>query len=86
VHSDDFTRGYGPEEYITRKAIKGRYEISADYFGSDSVTLLGPHYVIGAICFEAPSKTSADGAWQRGTPNDDGTPRSAGYGFTTFTM
>ena len=80
------------------KAIEGRYEISADYFGSDSVTLLGPtilhatvfidfarpteqkrsltlrlqdvkdHYVIGAICFEAPGKTSAADAVCVGDP------------------
>ena len=42
VHSDDLVVGYGPEEYITRQAMKGRYEISVEYFGSDSATLLGP--------------------------------------------
>ena len=42
VHSDDLIVGYGPEEDITRQAMKGRYEISVEYFGSDSATLLGP--------------------------------------------
>jgi Ca-activated chloride channel family protein len=40
--SRDFTQGYGPEEYIVRKAIPGAYKIRAKYFGSRQQTLLGP--------------------------------------------
>ncbi len=40
--SRDFTQGYGPEEYMVRKAAHGVYTIEANYFGSRATTLLGP--------------------------------------------
>lgn len=40
--SEDFTGGYGPEEFLLKKAIKGTYKISADYFGSNEQTIIGP--------------------------------------------
>jgi len=33
--SNDMTNGYGPEEYILRKAAPGKYEIKMDYYSSD---------------------------------------------------
>lgn len=39
--SRDFTQGYGPEEYVLKKARPGVYEIRAHYYGSQSVTLTG---------------------------------------------
>jgi hypothetical protein len=40
--SRDFTQGYGPEEYMVRKAAHGVYTIEANYFGSRETRLLGP--------------------------------------------
>jgi len=40
--SEDFTDGYGPEEYVLRKAIPGKYRIEVNYFGSDAQKLQGP--------------------------------------------
>ncbi|MBN1908832.1 MAG: DUF2135 domain-containing protein [Pirellulales bacterium] len=40
--SRDFTGGYGPEEYLVRRAAKGKYKIEANYYGSRAVRLLGP--------------------------------------------
>ena len=40
--SRDFTQGYGPEEYMVRKAAHGMYKIEANYFGSRATRLLGP--------------------------------------------
>jgi Ca-activated chloride channel homolog len=40
--SADFTEGYGPEEYVIRRARHGKYLIQADYYGSDSPSLQGP--------------------------------------------
>ena len=37
----DFTGGYGPEEYMVRKAQNGMYKIQANYFGSRATRLLG---------------------------------------------
>jgi len=39
--SDDFTGGYGPEEYMVRRAMPGVYTVKANYYGSDAVKLLG---------------------------------------------
>jgi hypothetical protein len=40
--SRDFTQGYGPEEYVLKKAVPGAYKIMVDYFGSRAQTLMGP--------------------------------------------
>jgi len=32
--SNDFTRGFGPEEYMIKKYLKGTYIIKINYFGS----------------------------------------------------
>ena len=39
--SRDFTQGYGPEEYILKKAMPGAYTIEANYFGSSAPKLIG---------------------------------------------
>ena len=39
--SRDFTDGYGPEEYIVRKAMVGSYRIEANYYGSSAPELAG---------------------------------------------
>lgn len=40
--SDDFTGGYGPEEFLIKEAVKGKYKIQANYYGSREQTLIGP--------------------------------------------
>jgi Ca-activated chloride channel homolog len=39
--SRDFTQGYGPEEYILRKAMAGTYKVEANFYGSSSAQLIG---------------------------------------------
>ncbi|MBN1798154.1 MAG: DUF2135 domain-containing protein [Spirochaetales bacterium] len=39
--SRDFTQGYGPEEYIIKKAMKGKYKIEANYFSSSAPAIAG---------------------------------------------
>jgi len=39
--SKDFTQGYGPEEYCLRRAMKGKYTIQTNYFGSAQQKLTG---------------------------------------------
>jgi tetratricopeptide (TPR) repeat protein len=39
--SCDFTGGYGPEEYMVRKAMAGKYQIKANYYGSRAAQLIG---------------------------------------------
>ena len=40
--SRDITDGYGPEEYLIRKAPEGAYNVKAHYFASHQQTLTGP--------------------------------------------
>ncbi|HUT32333.1 MAG TPA: VIT domain-containing protein [Planctomycetota bacterium] len=39
--SRDFTQGYGPEEYLLKKAMPGMYTIQANYYGSSAAQLMG---------------------------------------------
>jgi len=39
--SRDFTQGYGPEEYLVRRAMKGTYKVQTDFFGSNAQQLTG---------------------------------------------
>jgi len=40
--SRDFTQGYGPEEYLLKKSMKGNYAIDVDYFSENTPSILGP--------------------------------------------
>jgi tetratricopeptide (TPR) repeat protein len=37
----DFTRGYGPEEYLVKKAMKGPFKIQVNYYGNTQQILAG---------------------------------------------
>ena len=39
--SDDFTGGYGPEEFVLRDAKPGRYRVEAHYFGDRQQIVTG---------------------------------------------
>ncbi|NQT36653.1 MAG: DUF2135 domain-containing protein [Planctomycetes bacterium] len=39
--SADYTGGYGPEEYMVRRAMSGVYKVQANFYGSGAVKLLG---------------------------------------------
>jgi len=39
--SRDFTQGYGPEEYLLRRAMRGAYKVQANYYGSAAPKLTG---------------------------------------------
>lgn len=40
--SRDFTGGYGPEEFMVKKAINGEYMVQANYFGTHTQDILAP--------------------------------------------
>lgn len=40
--SKDFTQGYGPEEFLIRRAMPGKYVIKANYYGTREQTVVGP--------------------------------------------
>lgn len=39
--SNDFTRGYGPEQFLLKKAITGTYKVQLDFYGERQVKLAG---------------------------------------------
>ncbi|MFK7032687.1 VIT domain-containing protein [Flavobacterium oreochromis] len=47
--SKDFTQGYGPEQYLLRNSIKGKYQIKTNYFGETKLTENGPATVLVEI-------------------------------------
>lgn len=47
--SRDFTAGYGPEEYVLRRAMPGVYKIRCKYYGSSQQTLVGPATVTALV-------------------------------------
>lgn len=56
--SKDFTQGYGPEQYLIRNAIKGKYQIKTNYFGERELTESGPATVMVEIYTTRAGKTS----------------------------
>ncbi|WP_405207936.1 VIT domain-containing protein [Aquimarina sp. LLG6339-5] len=40
--SEDMTEGYGPEEYMLKKAIKGNYKVMIDYYADNVQKISGP--------------------------------------------
>ncbi|AWO02052.1 hypothetical protein DLD77_10270 [Chitinophaga alhagiae] len=47
--SNDFTDGYGPEQFLLKKAVKGKYTIAVNFFGESQVTITGPTTVMAEI-------------------------------------
>ena len=56
--SKDFTQGYGPEQYLIRNAVKGKYQIKSNYFGENELTENGPATVMVEIYTTKAGKTS----------------------------
>jgi tetratricopeptide (TPR) repeat protein len=42
IISKDFTRGYGPEEFLLKNAANGKYMVQANYYGTSTQNLLAP--------------------------------------------
>ncbi len=40
--SNDFTQGYGPEEFLIKNAIEGKYTVQTNYYGSSQQRIAGP--------------------------------------------
>lgn len=47
--SKDFTQGYGPEQYLLRNTVKGKYVVKTNYFGESALTENGPTTVMVEI-------------------------------------
>ena len=44
--SHDFTRGFGPEQFLLKKGQKGRYKVEVNYYGDRQTKLAGPTTVM----------------------------------------
>jgi len=47
--SNDLTQGFGPEQFILKKALKGKYKIEINYYADRQVTIAGPTTVMAEI-------------------------------------
>ncbi|RAJ37207.1 VIT domain-containing protein [Pedobacter cryoconitis] len=47
--SDDFTSGYGPEQFMLKKAIRGTYKIEVNYYGDSQLSISGPTTIMAEI-------------------------------------
>ena len=47
--SNDFTAGFGPEQFLLKKAIKGKYKIKTNFFGERQNTLSGPTTIMAEV-------------------------------------
>jgi len=56
--SKDFTQGYGPEQYLIRNAVKGKYQIKTNYFGESELTENGPATIMVEIYTTKAGKVS----------------------------
>jgi uncharacterized protein YfaP (DUF2135 family) len=44
--SADIQKGYGPEQFLLKKAVKGTYRVHVNYYGDRQVTSAGPSTVM----------------------------------------
>ena len=47
--SNDMTDGYGPEEYMLRRALAGEYEVRADLYSNDRINPNGASILIARL-------------------------------------
>ena len=47
--SQDVTQGYGPEQFMLRKARKGKYQVFVNYYGDSQVKAEGPSTIMAEI-------------------------------------
>ena len=43
--SDDMTDGFGPEQFVLKKALKGNYQIQVKYYASNQQKISGPTFL-----------------------------------------
>lgn len=47
--SNDFTGGFGPEQFLLKKAIKGKYKIETNFFGENQVSVSGATAIMAEV-------------------------------------
>jgi len=47
--SNDFTGGFGPEQFLLKKAVKGKYQIQTNFFGERQINIAGPTAIMAEV-------------------------------------
>ncbi len=47
--SNDFTQGFGPEQFLLKTGVKGTYRIQVNYYSDTQVTIAGPTTIMAEI-------------------------------------
>ncbi len=47
--SEDITQGFGPEQFMLKKAIKGKYKVETNFFGERQMSISGPTTISAEI-------------------------------------
>ncbi len=47
--SQDMTQGFGPEQFLLKKAIRGTYKIEINYYGDRQATIAGPTTIMAEL-------------------------------------
>ena len=47
--SNDFTQGFGPEQFLLKKAVKGKYKIKTNFYGERQNILSGPTTIMAEV-------------------------------------
>jgi hypothetical protein len=55
--SKDFTQGYGPEQYLLRNIVKGKFQIKTNFYGESALTENGPTTVMVEVYITKNGKT-----------------------------
>ncbi len=55
--SQDITQGYGPEQFLLKKAVKGKYGVFVNYYGDSQVKAEGPSTIMAEIYTRYAGKT-----------------------------
>jgi hypothetical protein len=55
--SKDFTQGYGPEQYLVRNPVAGKYTVRSNYYGERALTENGPATVLVEVYVTKNGKT-----------------------------
>jgi tetratricopeptide (TPR) repeat protein len=55
--SVDVQNGYGPEQFLLKKAVKGKYRVYVNYYGDRQFTYAGPSTIMAEIFIKYADKT-----------------------------
>lgn len=72
--SEDVTQGFGPEQFMLKKAIKGKYKIETNFFGERQMSISGPTTISAEIylMYSSGKQVKKMITFQNNKPNSSG--------------